>query len=418
MNMKASFNLVFTNKASILNILMLSLFLTVSDYISNIINSLHQITMIKKSIYLQFIHYPFDPILLNVMDNIIKFPALILFLTFCVYSVNEQLNNPLKEKINNGNTSILTFLKFFPQGVFISIIYLLYFLISQVLILYFPFGIKLFFILLIILFAPLLLILYLENLRPTHTLNIKKIFSKILPKTHLYIYALLLISILVIIQQIISVIEWRTIYHTLTHGFITNYIGLSIFALLFSVYTQIYYTNEEKCEKRGNKSYKKKLTIAIFAIIIPLIIISVPMLAFWYLSWAPGLFWDGPFYGTKRAKCPATKPAQTLKIWDGMTLKVYDKTKNDIAPTIQVLDTNNQQQLCMYTTETYKEPKKNKIPSNKSSVRQIRFLNNYNSIIFYEKPRIKGSVDWSGGPEGAIWIFNRNGKLEEYYFSW
>lgn len=367
---------------------------------------------------MKFINYPFDPILLNFMDNFIKFPIYILFLTFCVYFVNKQLKKQSDEDAKNDKEDVFAFLKFFPQGLILSIIYLIYFIIFQILFLYLPFWLKIILSLLFILVAPFILISYAENLKITDALNIKKILSRIWRKTHLYIYTLLLISVLNAVQIVISIIEWRTVYTVFSHGFISDYISLSILALFLSICTQIYSPNQENSEYKINISNKKKITVTIFVIIIPLIIISLPVFALWYLSWSPGFFWDGPYYGIERAKCPVTKPDQTVKIWNKMTLNVYDKIGNDIAPTIQVLDANDKQQLCMYVTETYKEPKKHEILKNKSSVKLIRFLNNYNSVFFYNKPRIKGSVDWSGGPEGAIWIFNRNGKLEEYYFSW
>lgn len=417
MNLRECFKLVFAEKFAQLSLLLFTLILTISIQSSTIVNSLHQVTMIKKSIYLQFINYPFDPILLHFMDNIINVPAFLLIQAFCIYFIHVQLKSKIDPDFKPNKTVILEFLKFLPQGIIISCIYLLFFSILYAIVLYSPLILKILFILLFIFLAPFILISYSENLRVKDALNIKKIFAKIYKKIHLYIYALFLISLLMIVKLIISVIEWRTIYNIFSYGFITNYIGLSILILFLSICKQLYSQKSKDNSLEKSSSKQKKIVIIAFSVIIPIIIIAVPLFAFWYLMWTPGAFWDGPFYGVERMKCPTVKPDQSLKIWDKMTLNVYDKTESDIAPTVQVLDSNQQQQLCIYATESYKDDPQ-KIGRSRSSVTKIRFSEKYNSTIFYKNPRIKGFVDWSGGPEGAIWIFNRDGKLKQYYFSW
>lgn len=417
MNLKKSFKSVFTNKYLLLNILILTLVLTISIYASNRINSIHQIMMIKKSIYLQFINHSFDPMVLGFMDNIMNIPAFLLIQTFCIYFIHKQLKSQIEPTFENNKTNIFAFMRFFPQGIISSVIYSLYFIVFYVLMLYLPLILKLPFILLFILLIPFVLISYSENLKIADALNIKKILSRTYNKIHLYIYALLIIAGFTIVRLIISIIEWRTIY-PLSYGFITNYISLSILILFLSICAQLYTQRDKVDETKEKPTTKKKIKIIVIAIIIPLIIVSLPMLAIWYLSWTLGLYWDGPFYGVERMKCPTVNPDQSLEIWNKMTLNVYDKTESDIAPTVQVLDSNQQQQLCMYATEAYKDDPKRKIGRSRSSVKKIRFSEKYNSTVFYKNPRIKGFVDWSGGPEGAIWIFSRDGKLKQYYFSW
>lgn len=121
----------------------------------------------------------------------------------------------------------------------------------------------------------------------------------------------------------------------------------------------------------------------------------------WHWSWSP-VFDDGPFYGIQSTECSDREPDQTLEIWRGLRLLVFDPEPAEPAPLVSLHDRSGVEKWCIRATA-----------SEHSEVRRLRFLD---SAWFW--PRVRGRVDWTYGRERSIWFLDREGELREYWYSW
>jgi hypothetical protein len=147
------------------------------------------------------------------------------------------------------------------------------------------------------------------------------------------------------------------------------------------------------------------ILLAVVVLLIALPILGLSTLL-WYRTWTP---WcdDGPFHGKQRTDVPAKQPDQIFSIYRGMKLYVYDPGPNEPAPTVLLKSKENKVLWCIYAEAE-------SMPDTK--VVSIRF-DDYRHFPF-KRSRVIGVVNWTFGNEGAWWFIDKNGTLEEYWYSW
>jgi len=124
----------------------------------------------------------------------------------------------------------------------------------------------------------------------------------------------------------------------------------------------------------------------------------------WYRSWNPFMD-DGPFHGTPCDAPPSRSPEQTFAIPNSLLLESYDRANGEAAPVVLLRHTGGRVEWCIRA-----------VAVEGTEVRSVRF-NSYRGFPF-QRPRVRGTVDWTYGHEGAWWFISRDGILEEYWFSW
>jgi hypothetical protein len=149
-------------------------------------------------------------------------------------------------------------------------------------------------------------------------------------------------------------------------------------------------------------------TVLLFVVYILVGVVSVGGIVLagfvWFRSWGPFMD-DGPFHGTPRVDCPASSPDQTFPIYNGNTLLVYDPKTEEASPTVALKDRLGILRWCIYADAF-----------EKTKVHKLRFYD-YQNLPF-RHPRVRGLVEWTFGHESMWWFIERNGSLEEYWYSW
>jgi hypothetical protein len=127
--------------------------------------------------------------------------------------------------------------------------------------------------------------------------------------------------------------------------------------------------------------------------------------AVWIPSWSPFMD-DGPFKGLPRTDAAQRRPSQTLEIYGGFTLDVFDPEAGEIAPTVR-LRRGERTVWAVYAAPDARS---------KTHVDRIRFTDDL-SLPFLP-PRVRGWVDWTYGHEVTWWHISRDGELEGFWYSW
>jgi hypothetical protein len=138
-------------------------------------------------------------------------------------------------------------------------------------------------------------------------------------------------------------------------------------------------------------------------IILALIGLSLALL--WrYLVWSP--LWDeGPFRGSPVADVSGLVRAQTIELWGGRRLHVFERRASDLAPVV-VLDAPDRKRQWAIVASGRGD----------CVVNWIRFRD-YSRL--WISPRVIGTVDWNcGGREKTVWYLDHHATLKEYWYSW
>jgi hypothetical protein len=104
---------------------------------------------------------------------------------------------------------------------------------------------------------------------------------------------------------------------------------------------------------------------------------------------------------------PSRAPDQVFRIYNGLTLRVFDPRGAERAPTVQLIDSaGNVRWTIFATAETMDETR----------VSKLRF---YASRTWpFSRARVVGRVEWSYGWEWMWWFIAKDGRLDEYWYSW
>jgi len=132
-------------------------------------------------------------------------------------------------------------------------------------------------------------------------------------------------------------------------------------------------------------------------------VFSMILVFIWSRSWSCFLD-DGPFTGEPRASSPVRPPDGKLRIWCGMKVKTWNRIKGEKAPTVLLEDRQGNVKWCIYATGM-----------EKTHVEKLS-LDEYTACFY--PPRLRGSVVWTYGHEGAWFLISPMGELKAYYYSW
>ena len=126
----------------------------------------------------------------------------------------------------------------------------------------------------------------------------------------------------------------------------------------------------------------------------------------WYRTWNPFID-DGPFHGVRRTNTPDGQPNQVFHIYDDLKLEVFDPNEDEQAPTVLLKNRDDQVLWCIYAVAD---------EMTKTTVRRIRF-EDWRHFPF-KRPRVYGIIEWTYGSESCWWFIARDGRLQEYWYSW
>ena len=101
---------------------------------------------------------------------------------------------------------------------------------------------------------------------------------------------------------------------------------------------------------------------------------------FWIGGWTTGTDM-GPLLGIVRDDIPFRTPTQTFAIWDGMVLEVFEKERDERAPTVILTDKDGTVLWCIYAT------------CGNDLVHSLQFTD-YQTFPF-RQPRVRGRADRS-----------------------
>jgi hypothetical protein len=124
----------------------------------------------------------------------------------------------------------------------------------------------------------------------------------------------------------------------------------------------------------------------------------------WYRTWNPFMD-DGPFHGIPCEVTPTRSPDQNFVLFDSLVLESYDRRQGEPAPTVLLRQPGGQVQWCIRATAV-----------ENTDVQTIRF--HAHRGFPFQRPRVRGLVDWTYGNESTWWFIRRDGTLEEYWVSW
>ena len=123
-----------------------------------------------------------------------------------------------------------------------------------------------------------------------------------------------------------------------------------------------------------------------------------------FIRSAPSFMDDGPFHGEACITVPNIPSDQIFRIWNNMTLKIYDKKAN-LKSAVILLEKENKVLWCIYASG-----------HDSSEVRSVRLSRKH--AFLTSRPRVIGRVDWTYGNEAAWFFIAGNGELIEYWYSW
>jgi len=126
----------------------------------------------------------------------------------------------------------------------------------------------------------------------------------------------------------------------------------------------------------------------------------------WYRAWNPWID-NGPFHGVRRSDIPKGEPNQTLQIYDGLELQVFDPNEDEQAPTVLLTKPPDEVLWCIYAVAD---------DMTGTTVRTIRFKD-WRHFPF-KRPRVYAIIEWTFGHEASWWFISKEGRLEEYWYSW
>jgi|LakMenEpi03Aug12_release.lakeMendotaPanAssembly.Ray.scaffolds.fasta_scaffold398787_2 hypothetical protein len=115
---------------------------------------------------------------------------------------------------------------------------------------------------------------------------------------------------------------------------------------------------------------------------------------------------DGPFRGMERTECANLKPDQVFPLNSEYSLYVYDRTHEEIAPTVALKSGDGRILWCIFATGW-----------EKSNVDKLRFGSVVTPIPLMS-PYIRGEVFWTYGHERMTWSIANDGTLNWYKYSW
>ncbi len=121
----------------------------------------------------------------------------------------------------------------------------------------------------------------------------------------------------------------------------------------------------------------------------------------WQLAWSP-IFDDGPFTGRPVAKLPTTAPTQSFPVKDFL-LEVYSPPNDGEAPIVLLRDRDKKIKWAVHAEGM-----------EKTQVTSLEFTH-YRTVFDIT---VRGTVHWTFGHEGMMWIIGRDGALKEYWYSW
>ncbi len=136
-----------------------------------------------------------------------------------------------------------------------------------------------------------------------------------------------------------------------------------------------------------------------------LAVLLIVVIAAWYILPLGPLFDDGPFHGSPTSAINGRQPDQSMPIWGGSTLEVFDSTAEGVSATVQLRSTDGAVQWAILA-DGHKP----------GDVRSVRFSNAHRSFV--RSGTVHGVVDWTFGREACYWFITGNGKLRDYWYSW
>lgn len=132
--------------------------------------------------------------------------------------------------------------------------------------------------------------------------------------------------------------------------------------------------------------------------------VVVAGLAWYYLPLGP-LFDDGPFHGVAVAPIDGRQPDQSLGIFGGYMLEVFDPAAAGESPVVQLRDGSGDVRWAVRADGH--QP---------GDVRSIRFAWSRRGLA--RSGSVGGTVDWTYGREATYWFVTSSGELRDYWCSW
>lgn len=126
--------------------------------------------------------------------------------------------------------------------------------------------------------------------------------------------------------------------------------------------------------------------------------------AWFYLPFGPFID-DGPFHGKPTTPVIDRAPDQSINIWNGNVLEVYDSTSKETSAIVQLRRADNSVQWTIFADG-----------HDSGDVRSIRFSNVHRGMA--RSGMVTGTVDWTYGHEAAYWFITGSGELRDYWYSW
>ena len=126
--------------------------------------------------------------------------------------------------------------------------------------------------------------------------------------------------------------------------------------------------------------------------------------AWFYLPLGPFID-DGPFHGKPTAPVIYRAPDQSINLWNGNVLEVYDSTSKGTSAIVQFRRADNSVQWTIFADG-----------HDSGDVRSIRFSNVHRGMA--RSGMVTGTVDWTYGHEATYWFITGSGELRDYWYSW